>query len=166
MIVTFPMHHLIQASMLQRMAENTDDFISVLKSVSKALFKRLPPINDLSYCLISPIVLPLRLTSILLWRRCLEWGYSMTIPVSIQDWLTTAVSWRFFTSTTKMQGSCAPFALTFLKPTRRDSLRKKSDLEEETVSETRLYVFFLLAFCVRLLWLGVKPILLEDFGRG
>ena len=59
MIVTFSMHHLIQASMLQRMAENTDDFISVLKSVSKALFKRLPPINDLSNCLISPIVLSL-----------------------------------------------------------------------------------------------------------
>ncbi|XP_065836864.1 uncharacterized protein [Oscarella lobularis] len=59
MVVTFSMHHLIQASMLQRMAGNAKDFVSVLKSVAKAFFERLPHFDDLSNLLISPVVLSL-----------------------------------------------------------------------------------------------------------
>ena len=38
---------------------STDDFVSVLKFVAKALFERLPDVNDLSNYLISPMVLSL-----------------------------------------------------------------------------------------------------------
>ena len=58
-LVTFSVHHLIQASVLQRMVGSTDDFVSVLKFAAKALFERLPHVNDLSNYLISPMVLSL-----------------------------------------------------------------------------------------------------------
>ncbi|XP_065826501.1 uncharacterized protein [Oscarella lobularis] len=59
MIVTFSVHHLIQASVLQRMSENATDFHNVLKLVAKALLKRLPPFEDLGKHLISPTLLSL-----------------------------------------------------------------------------------------------------------
>ena len=45
--VTFSVHHLIQASVLQRMGENVNDFQIILNLVAKALLKRLPPFEDL-----------------------------------------------------------------------------------------------------------------------
>ncbi|XP_065836209.1 uncharacterized protein [Oscarella lobularis] len=41
------------------MVGSTDDFVSVLKFAAKALFERLPHVNDLSNYLISPMVLSL-----------------------------------------------------------------------------------------------------------
>ncbi|XP_065826498.1 uncharacterized protein [Oscarella lobularis] len=59
MNVTFSVHHLIQASVLQRMGENATDFHSILKLVAKALLKRLPPLEDLNEQTTSPTLLSL-----------------------------------------------------------------------------------------------------------
>ena len=59
MNATFSMHHLIQASVLQRMGVNITEFRSILKLVANGLLKRLPHILDLDEQLISPTLLSL-----------------------------------------------------------------------------------------------------------
>ena len=59
MNVTFSMHHLIQASVLQRIGVNMTEFRSILKLVANALLKRLPPLEDLGKRVTSPTLLSL-----------------------------------------------------------------------------------------------------------